>query len=179
MHSTLRLTTTLIALAAFAGCSSDEDGALRQLAEQFSSSSAEQLKSQLDSMTVHEHFVLEFVGKTFKQAVFRKACEVDSGIGWGWADGTKYNCAAALVEWQQYVAWAAQNGVDASQELETNRLEILNYYKCKTGEIDAGTCALYQSMQGQIDGAAAQTTQTIVNNFGNQCTIGVDPGCYP
>ena len=68
---------------------------------------------------------------------------------------------------------------DPDQNREMGRQEILIYYKCKSGEIDAATCNMYYSIQGQIDQGTAQTTQTIVDNFGNQCTVGVDPGCYP
>ncbi len=134
-------------------------------------------------MTVEEHFVLDLVGKEFKPAVFRKACEVDPNIGWSYfSDQTTSNCAQAAQQWQDYVQWHQSTygpGADVNENAELGRGDIIIYYKCKSGEIDPGSCNLYNQIKGQIADGAAQTSQTIINNIGQKCEIGVDPNCYP
>ena len=180
----------LTAGAATLACSSSSSGGggpgpgsqsqLRLLAEEFPQGNANSTKQRLDALSVEEHFILEYVGKQFKPTVFLRSCGVDSQLHWSYlADGTIYDCAKADKEWKDYVAWANQNGQDPNQNAELGRGDVLIYLKCRSGEIDQGSCQLYNNIKDQIAQDSAKTSQVIIDNIGNKCTVGKDPGCYP
>lgn len=153
--------------------------ALYRLSESWPSDSEAATKALLDQMTMHDHFVLEYVGEgPFKEAVFRRACAEDSSVTWTYdSDGTAHDCALAQQQWEECVDFVGEDG--CLQNIDIGRNDVLIYYRCQTGEIDPDTCALYGSITQQIDQRTAETTDTIVRNTGDECQVGVDPGCYP
>ncbi|MCA9587139.1 MAG: hypothetical protein KC657_17545 [Myxococcales bacterium] len=150
------------------------------LAEEWPAATSAQIKARLDKLTVHDHFVLEYVGKQLKAGVFRRACEVAPDIRWSWqSDGARYDCPKANKEWNDYVAWVASNNLgDPNANITKGVDDILIYFKCKAGEIDQASCDLYKSVNGQIDEGVGRTSEVVVDNLGNQCRVGKDPGCY-
>lgn len=173
----LRVLTLLISFSMLVACAG-EGSTLRELAEDFNSNSSADNKALVDQLTVNEHFVLEFVGKQFKEAVFRDICQVDSSLVWSYlSDGSRSNCAYSVASWQQAVSFVGEAVVQSNAELGRN--EVLVYYKCESGEIDAATCATYNAIMGQVAAGSAATSQTIIDNTGNKCEVGSDPNCYP
>jgi hypothetical protein len=196
MRSATFFACALFALAATACSSSSEGGSssgasstsggttakseLWLLAEEWEAASPAQVKARLDKFTVHDHFVLEYVGKQLKGGVFQRACEVTPTITWTWqSDGARYDCPRVKKEWEDYVAFVTSNNLgDPEVNIKSGVNNVLIYFRCKAGEIDKGSCDLYNSLNGQIDDGAARTSEVIVDNIGNQCRVGKDPGCY-
>jgi len=174
-----------MAVSSQTGCSDSANVAtkLRQLTEEYPTATAAQLKARLDHLSVNEHWTLELMGTApFKEAVFRKACEADANLTWSWlATKEKSNCAIADKSWQDYVAMHKSGSLPGGlyDNINNGRDKLLIYFKCQAGEIDKGSCDLYFSIQSQIDQGTAQTSQTIVDNIGNKCQVGVDANCYP
>ena len=179
----------LSGLMLLGACSSDSSGsgssvgALQQLAEEYPTASAAQTKSTLDRLTVRDWWVMELVqlGPAFKLAVMLKTCQVDPNITWHtMSDGKLYNCASAQAEWNETVQLIASTGVGSLEEnVESGRMEVIIYEKCQTGQIDKGSCDMYYGIQQNVANQTAQTNETIIDNMGNQCRIGVDANCYP
>ena len=180
-HNTLIGMAFLVSLGACDGMGDATE--LRLLAEAYPTLTAAQVKARLDRLTVEDHWVLELTGKQWKWAVMRKACEVDPTISASsLLDNTRYNCAQLQADWQGYLNW--HRGIyggtgDPNTNAEQGRQEVLIFYKCQSGEIDAGSCSLYYGIQNQIARDSARTSQVIVDNIGNKCRVGVDPNCYP
>ncbi|PIE65221.1 MAG: hypothetical protein CSA24_02790 [Deltaproteobacteria bacterium] len=165
-------------------CGGDStSSALQALAENYGSESASATKARLDTLSVREHWVLELVqmGPAFKLAVFLRACEEDNSLMWrSLVSGTPYNCAFAAAEWQQTVDLIASTGFGSIEEnVESGRTNVIIYEKCESGEIDKATCDVYYGIQSQVAAGVAQTNEVIIDNIGNTCTVGQDPGCYP
>lgn len=172
-----------LSLALLAGACGGGDAAvgtnLGALAEQYPTASATEIKARLDQLSLSEHYILELVGKQFKQAVLRRACEVDATLRWTYlADLSPGDCATALAQWQQYLQFLPA-GSDPYANIELGRNDVLIYLRCRTGEIDASSCALYRQLVGQVDAQMAATSQQIIDNIGSRCRVGIDPGCYP
>jgi hypothetical protein len=180
----LPLGCCLLVCLSFGGCGDDAvSSQLRSLTEEYPSVNATQTKNRLDKLNVEEHWILELVGKQFKWAVMRRVCDADSNIVCtSLADKTRYDCAALDADWQTYVSWHKQTygaNADPNTNIDLTRGELLIYLKCKAGEIDQGSCDLYFQIKDNIANGAAGTSQVIIDNIGNKCTVGQDPGCYP
>lgn len=172
---------TMLVLAALlsAGCGGGRGsgGNLRSLAERQASLTSAEVKSGLDALSQTEHLELEVLAPAFKQYLFRRACQADPSIQWT-SGSRRYDCNLAFVEYQQALQWVLP-GTTVEQEAETQRLRLLNYFMCRSGEIDKGTCAMYVGVTSQLNQSRADTNQTIIDNLGNKCVVGQDPGCYP
>jgi hypothetical protein len=170
----------ILGVALSPACSGKSGGTLRLLADEYPTAGAALVKQRLDKLSASEHFILEFVGKVWKTYVFLRACEVDASIQWSSVlGGPRWDCATALAKAMQDEAQARSFGVDPLATVNSARENVLIYYKCKSGEIDASTCALYQQLTAQADAQSAAGVQQIIDNIGNRCGIGIDANCYP
>ena len=93
------------------------------------------------------------------------------------AGGVANSCAMLVQDYVQAVQWSGAPAI--AQNIETERLHILNTYKCSSGESNRQTCQQYMGTIQQIQNAQHDTSTTIINNIGNKCRVGVDPGCVP
>lgn len=148
---------------------------LRTMLETFPSFTAQQIAYQVTVLTQEEALMLSLFGAV-GGAFYRRACEANPGLV-AMIGGVPSNCAKMVQDYVQAVQWVGAPAI--AQNIETERLHILNTYKCSSGEIDRQTCQQYMGTIQQIQNAQHDTSTTIINNIGNKCRVGVDPGCVP
>ncbi|MCA9523943.1 MAG: hypothetical protein KC609_23400 [Myxococcales bacterium] len=177
-RSTLPFALLVLATLVTAACSGGGAGGnLRRLAEEYNHLSSAEIKARLDRLDAREHLLLDIVAPTFKAGVFLHACSVDPALRWT-ASGQPYDCQRAQNEYWQAQQWVVP-GTSLEQNVELDRMKLLTQLKCSSGEIDAGSCAMYRGVMQQIDGSVNDTNTVINANIGGQCIVGRDAGCYP
>jgi len=148
---------------------------LRVLLEAFPRFTAEQIAYQATVLTQNEALLLSTFGAV-GSAFYRRACEANPGLI-AIVGGAQTNCAQLAQELMQALQFVGQQAV--AQNIEIERMKIINSYKCASGEIDRQTCQAYMGAVQAIQQSAAETNQRINDNLGNRCRVGVDPGCVP
>jgi len=173
----------LVVLILGLGCDNASISNLQKLAEEYPTVSPEQTKKTLDKLTVQDHWTMELVelGTAFKLAAFLKACNADSSITWHeLSTGRQFNCFSGQAYWDESVRMVASVGVGTFLDnVESGRLEVIIYEKCRSGQIDKGSCNMFYGIQQNVADSSAQTNEVIIDNIGNKCRVGRDAGCYP
>ena len=148
---------------------------LRVMLEAFPRCTAQQIAYQATLLTQQEALMLSTFGAV-GSAFYRRACEANPGLV-AVVGGVQTNCAQLAQELMQAVQFVGQQAV--AQNIELERMKILNAYKCASGEIAPQTCRMYLGAVQAIQRSEAETNQPINDNIGNKCRVGVDPGCVP
>ncbi len=120
---------------------------LRHLAENFDSLSAQQVSDIIKSLSQDDMFSLN-VYTAFSSLVHAKACEADSSIIMPLSTGA-VNCTQTAESWQNTLYFSNGDMQQATSYAYSNRDSLLIALKCGAGEIDAGSCNLYNNIQGQ------------------------------
>lgn len=153
--------------------------ALRDLAENHSGLTASRTLELLQQLDSKESFILSLY-PAFAGNVLLKACEANNTLQWA-LQGVQDNCATAQYKLSQHLALFATGTMIGrwDDQIHSERLSVLIMLKCDSGEIDAGSCAMYNGMMGNYNAQSHDTSMNIINNMGgNTCQVGVDPNCY-
>lgn len=128
----------------------------------------------LASLDSNDHLMLSLYNQLASDVYFR-ACQIDASIQFDIV-GRRMNCNEL---WRSLQA-ALQLGMTSqslTQEMHTQKLQVLNGYRCSRGAIDRRTCSMYAGTMQRMNDMSHDTSMQIIRNMGNQCRVGVDPGC--
>lgn len=166
-------TTALLAT----GCG-DDNGAnagLIDFLETYQQDSAETLYGRLKGLTVNDHTVISVFGALASDVYLRACYHQPQLIAVVVAE--PMNCQMLAVQRQNALGFITPESL--AQNIETQRLQVLNGLRCANGEHDRQTCAVYASVTGQVSAAQNDTSMQIIANMSDGCVVGKDPLCFP
>lgn len=172
-----RLITTLlfIALATpLVGCDegSGSSSGLRRLVDEFGALSAADTYRTVTSLNRDELLMLGTY-QAFASGVYLKACEHDRSIVGQFSTGPA-GCQELATQAYNTVAFIGESGY--RQNVETDRLRLLNALKCSSGEHDQGTCAAYGVATANTIKMSGDNGHAIMG--GTFCDPRYDANCY-
>lgn len=122
--------------------------------------------AHLAAMTSDQHTMLN-VFENLGSDVWTRACTGTSAAQLVWPAATgPVNC----MQLQQQYAQALQLGVDPAANADLQRDQVLNSYRCKTGEIDKATCATYVGITTEVNQGMHDTMIRSIQDMGTTCT---------
>lgn len=108
------------------------------------------------------------------QDMLRMACQVRGDL-WMDIQGTRTTCQQAIVDAQTALQWITPQQL--RENIQSERNQMLIGLRCASGEIDRASCQAYFKTGAAVAGMMNQTGMRIIANIGNNCLVGVDPGC--
>ena len=173
-----KITGKILALAsvAFLGCGGPGGGALsaisplRYMAEYHETIPNETVAKILPKLGENEKLIIS-IYEAFYMMMQYKGCKADDTLTIATTADAVYTCEENRIGWEltrQQVLLNPDEFSYAKQQAD----EIVIAFKCQSGEIDAGSCSMYQQIKAGWTAQQDETFKTIVDNMSpsSQCT---------
>ncbi len=149
--------------------------AMEHFVESYDRLDANQFASALGRLGRDDHLMLS-VYNQLASDIYLRACQIDGSLRF-WIVGRNLGCQE-LFQSLQAAFHYGMTRQSFAQEVHTQRLQVLNAFRCSRGAIDAATCRVYAGGTQRMNDMSHDTSMRIIEAIGNQCRIGVDPGCW-
>jgi len=158
-----------------AGCGDDGGaGGLRGLAENYNAMSAAEVKEVEAGLSNDERVMLASYS-AFAEGVYLKACQSDSSTI-GYLSVGQYDCNGLASRAYNTASFVGEAGW--AQNVESDRLRLVNALKCSSGESDPASCAAYVGASGAAGDLSGSNGQAIIDSMPNTCDPNTDLYCY-
>ena len=148
---------------------------LRYMAEYHETIPNETVAKILPKLGEDEKLIIS-IYEAFYNMMQYKGCKVDDTLTIATAADAVYTCAENSAMWaqtrQQLIQMYNRTDVDEFEYAKSQADEIVIAFKCESGEIDAGSCSMYQQIKAGWTQQQNETFKTIVDNMSpsSQCT---------
>ncbi len=177
------LTTPIIALALVATISAPALSAPRkaaaralpfqQLVERYDRMAPAEVLQQLWLRTQDDYLQLS-IYPALGGDIYLRACYADPNITFV-LGGVVTGCHQVAQERANALQFITPQALH--QNLQSERQTVLIAHGCSTGRIDRASCAAYTGTMQRYNDGMHETSQQIIRNMGDQCRVGIDPGC--
>jgi hypothetical protein len=131
---------------------------------------------KLKALSATDHWMID-KHQAFASEAYYRACHVNPQLLVS-VGGTAMTCAALGASLQSSIQ-LGYDPTDPNRYAEQQRGKLLIMVKCWRGEYDQATCKAYFGALWSMAQGTHDTTQKIIDNFGDNCRVGIDPNCFP
>ena len=135
----------------------------RILVENFGSLTPQQTLLILQKLNQNDFLNLS-IYSAFGSLVHYKVCQINSNIVMV-IGGINTNCYQTMQQWQNTIYFSGGNVAQATSYANSQRNQLLIQLKCKTGEIDRGSCSAYVNGKLNYNKMMNNTNKVINNNI--------------